>query len=143
MDFPVQDAPDAFDEALSAVAFGDIAAAAGPKDAFGEERFVMHGQHEDRQTRMQRSNVPDEFESIPARQGNIREHEIGLPFGNGGQSLPGVLRFTANDEVGLPVDLRDEALAQHGVIIYDQDFFSAPSRLFLFARRHAKLETDS
>ncbi len=75
---PGQNLADGLHQFLTALLLHDVAAATGAQDAFGIKSFIVHGNHENRQPRMQRLDVLDKFKATFIGQTDIRQHEVGL-----------------------------------------------------------------
>ena len=104
--------------------FHDVAAPAGAQDPLGIERFVMHGDDQHRSLRANRADVFDQFQPAFAGQADIHQDQIDFQPLRGGQGLPGVVRLAANGQIPLPFDQSEQAIAEHRVIIHDQDSFA-------------------
>ena len=83
----------------------------------------MHGDGQNRYPRINRLDILNEFQTAFSGKSYIQEHQIRSQLLNGFHGLLGIGRFTAYDQIRLPVDHRAQAFPGNGVIIYDQNFF--------------------
>ena len=68
---------DGVDDMLRILVLGKIGTTTGPDDAFAKQRFLVHGQRDDRELRVQREDILDQVQSAFAFQGQIGHQDIG------------------------------------------------------------------
>ena len=103
------------------LAFHDVAARAGAHGAFGVEVFMVHRQDQDGQAGLPEVEILDEVQAVAFVHGQVRDDDVGPELGGGGEAGARVGGFAADGEVGLLVDDLGQAVAEEGMVVYDQD----------------------
>ena len=82
----------------------------------------MHRQHEDREVRIPRFDVLNQFDAIAAFERNIDDRYVRLQRADRFKGFGRILGLAADDHVSLLVDQLGQAAAQDRVIIHQQHF---------------------
>ena len=101
--------------------FHDIAHRPRAQGAFGIERFIVHGNHQDRQPFMQFFKLFNQVNAAGSRQGNIHQHQVWLQIRDDAQSLGGIGRLAAYLQCRVFINHLLQALAKKRMIIHDQN----------------------
>ena len=129
VNLPSQDLANGLHQDFSALLLHHVAAAAGAQDPLGVKGFVVHGDDQDGQARLECLHILDQLQAMLVREGDVHERKVRSGAGNKLKGLLRSLGFATGHQIWLVVNQLGQALAHHRVVIHDEH---GPFGLFLF-----------
>lgn len=118
INLPAENVTDGLHDLFAALVFHDVAASAGAKHAFCINRFVVHGDHEDREIRAQCLNV-NSRPLFPVRE---------------------ISASTRSGAAGAIIEMACSAVSAHDRQMLGKDAQQLHDRRVLLARKHSRAE---
>ncbi|OGH60889.1 MAG: hypothetical protein A3G34_11545 [Candidatus Lindowbacteria bacterium RIFCSPLOWO2_12_FULL_62_27] len=121
IDLSLHDRPYRFDHNLHRAVLSHVSPGAEPDHSFGVEFLVMHGHHQDRQSRMSRVESPDQIEAALVLKRQVDDHYIRPGPADDVEGGLRILRFPRNRPARFPFNCVPEPHPRDRVVVDDGD----------------------